>query len=98
MIKNNQRPAANWSFPLGNPTLLLMNLPVPKDSAGGNQEATGKDVVDYYIRPISQRACDRSPIERDCFSHAQLEQLEKIVPARIFKAPQSTAGGPAGQR
>ena len=83
------------SFPLGNPTLLLLNLPVPDESAGRNGVATNEDVVDYYIRPIARRACDRSPIERDCLSNTQLEQLEKLVPTWTLKAPQSDPNSPA---
>lgn len=71
------------AFPYGNPTLLLINLPLPKEKSTTDLTELAKlqnAVVDHYIGPIAHRACQRDPTDRNCLSNRQLRDIAKLVP------------------
>ena len=75
----------NQALPYGNPSVLLINLPLPVSelpTATVDDEALRKAVVDYYVAPASRRACLQDPNDRNCFSNRQLEEIAALVPLR----------------
>ena len=77
------------AFPYGNPTLLLINLPLPAEQSTTGlteSEELQNAVVTHYIEPIARRACQRDPTDRDCMSNRQLRDVAKLVPIDLARA------------
>ena len=73
------------ALPLGNPMLLLIQLPLPaSEMPPGNpkDEALQKAVVDYYVRPTVVRACRQDPTHANCLDGASLDAIAKLVEVR----------------
>lgn len=73
------------ALPLGNPMLLLIQLPLPSSELPDGTPSDAdlqKAVVDYYVRPTAVRTCRRDPTDANCLDETTLDALAQLVEIR----------------
>ncbi len=71
--------ALRQAVPYGNPNVLKLKLPIPKEAkpeaAAPSREDWARAAVDWYVRPQAVRMCELDPTDNECLSNAEMETL-----------------------